>query len=105
AAGAQHPRSRPGPSGPAMAPQPVMSPTLMSPVVRGAPPAMPARTPAMAPAMAPVEQPYDWNNEPATEHMPPPNFAEPATGGSAPSAQPVKPAGPPPPPPPPLSVE
>ena len=56
----------------------------------------------MVPAMAPVEQPYDWANEPAPEHMAPPNFIDTSSGGAAPAPRPAgKPASPPPP----LSVE
>jgi tetratricopeptide repeat protein len=53
----QPPRSRPGP------------PPMGSPMVPTAAPAMP--TMAIDPAP-------DWRNEPATEHMPPPSFAEPS---------------------------
>jgi tetratricopeptide (TPR) repeat protein len=84
--GQQIARSRAAPQQPQAAarPRPIPQPAPMSPTMMMAPVAQPA-----------YEAPHDWSNEPATEHMPPPNFAEAA----------AKPAGPPPPPPPPLNIE
>jgi tetratricopeptide (TPR) repeat protein len=81
-------RPRPGPP---MASPPMASPPMASPVV-------PVSAPQMA-TMA-IEPAPDWRNEPATEHAPPPSFAD-ASAGFAHNARAGKPA----PPPPPRSVE
>jgi tetratricopeptide (TPR) repeat protein len=79
-------------------------PALAAPPPRGspAPPGPPSVSPMVptAPAVMPtmaIEPAPDWRHEPATEHMPPPNFGEPAGGQSAPSGRPARPTAPPPP--------
>jgi len=61
------------------APAPVSS-SRSRPVMAQPPPM--AQVPVSAPHMATmsVEPPADWRNEPATEHMPPPQFAEASAG-------------------------
>ena len=63
---------------------------------RSRPPAMQPMVPAAAPAMPTmaVEPAHDWRSEPATEHAPPPAFAD-ASAGVA-QARPPRPAATPP---------
>jgi len=93
-------RSR-GPATPPPGPPPGRRPGPPGPPVQGSP-MVPTASPGMA-TMA-VEPLPDWRNEPATEHMPPPSFGEPAPSaapGAGQSARVSKPTAPPPP----ISVE
>ena len=86
-----------GPGGPG--PSAANAPTVIPRPRPGAPmPMVPVASPGM-PTMA-IEPAPSWRNEPATEHAPPPNFAD-ASAGIAQHARGAKPTSPPPP----MSVE